>query len=121
MKKITVKEQYELFKATLDYCGTYLLDCNDDDVEYNIFEEFDGDSISYLSELVLNSLLSAKYISEEIRSMALKLANDFRQLDGTILWNVKAVRSSQEWLAVLSLADEIKKKLKSFEASKRKS
>ena len=121
MTPITVKEQYELFKSTLNLCGTYLLSCNDDDIEYNLFEEFDGDSIGFLSESLLDSLLSASYITEEIRSMALKLANDFRQLEDTSLWNVEAVRSSQAWLSVLSLADEIKEKLKSFEASKRKS
>ncbi|MCH5161448.1 MAG: hypothetical protein J1G04_05400 [Clostridiales bacterium] len=111
MDKISVKERYDFFTSALSHCGTFLLSCNDDDIAYHIFEEFDGDCISFLSDTVLDSLLSAKFISEETYHLSLELAQRFRALENTSLWSVDAIRGSKEWLCVLSIADEIKKKL----------
>ena len=41
MKKISLEELMELYKYTLEKCGTYLLEVEDKIIEYNIFEEFD--------------------------------------------------------------------------------
>lgn len=111
MKTIGVSEQYEYFTSALSHCGTFLLNCNDKDVEYHIFEEFDGDCISFLSDTVLSALLSEQYISEEIYRLALNLAKSFRALENTALWNVNAVRNSKEWGDILTLADDINKKI----------
>ena len=111
MKIITLQEQYELFCDTIDLCGTYLLDCNDEEIEYNLLEEFDGDSISFLHSSVLDRLFAAGLITQEVARLATELRAAYRTLDGTELFTVSAVRTSKEWLHVLSLADEIKSKL----------
>ncbi len=108
MKEITVQEKYELYCDTLSHCGTFLLDSSDDDIGYHIFEEFDSDSISFLHPKTLDALLDAKYITQEIYALSVNLSKSFRALEGTDLWNVSAVRTSKEWLAVLALANEIK-------------
>ncbi|MDE6294122.1 MAG: hypothetical protein K2L88_05835 [Clostridiales bacterium] len=107
MKEISIREKYSWFCDTIKLCGTFILDSSDDDIEYNIFEEFDGDSISVLHPKTLDALLAAQYITEEIYTLSLRLAKSFRALDNTDLWNVSAVRTSKEWFSVLSLADEI--------------
>lgn len=111
MKEITVQDKYKLYRDTLSHCGTFLLDSSDDDIGYRIFEEFDADSISFLHPKTLDALLGAKYITQEVYALSINLAKSFRALDGTDLWNVSAVRTSKEWLAVLSLADDVKSKL----------
>lgn len=118
MKEININELYSYFCSAISHCGTFLLRCNDDDIGYHIFEEFDTDCNSFLSDLALKTLLTANYISKEIHDSALNLAKLFRALDDTHLWNVDAVRNSEEWLRVLSLGDDINKAinnhLKSF-------
>lgn len=109
MEEINIHELYSYFCSAMSHCGTFLLNSNDGDVGYHIFEEFDADCISFLSDLALNSLLSAQYISKEIYDLSSNLAKLFRSLEGTNLWNIESVRNSKEWLRILSLADEINK------------
>ena len=105
-------ERYELFEEALSHCGKFLLNLADEDIEYHIFEEFDGDCISFLNEKHLNRLLQMKKIPLEIVNMALELSSKFRAFENTKLWNVQSVKSSEEWLEVLELSDYIKKELK---------
>ena len=105
-------ERYELFKEALSHCGKFLLNLADEDIEYHIFEEFDGDCTSFLNEKNLNRLLQTGKIPLEIVDMAHELSDKFRAFENTKLWNVQSVKSSEEWLEVLELSDRIKRELK---------
>lgn len=104
-------DSYEWFKNALNHCGTFLLDLPDEDIGYHLFEEFDGDSVSFLNENFLAQLLSSGRISQEIVDMSLELSSKFRTLENTELWNVKSVRESKKWLEILTLSDQIRAKL----------
>ena len=106
-----IQRMYEFFKDTLDHCGRFLLDLSDEDIEYYIFEEFDCDAVSFLHEKNLNLIRLSGRITQEIVDMSLELSRKFRSLEGTELWNVRAVRDSEKWLKVLELSDRIKLKL----------
>ncbi len=108
MKQIGAEEQYKLFTATLDECGEFLLHKTPQEIEYLLFEEFDGDSVSFLSRPLLRSLLSAGMIDDEIFNLSLALAKKFRALEGTELWNASAVVCSPEWREIMALSDKIK-------------
>ncbi len=100
-------ENYEIFKDTLVNCGIFLLDLHDEDIVYHLFEEFDGDSISFLNEIFLTQLLSSGRISRKIVDMSLELSSKFRALENTELWNVKSVKENQKWFEILALSDQI--------------
>lgn len=108
MNPISIDVQYELYKETLSKCGLFLLKGSDEDIEYNIFEEFDTDSISFLHINILNSLLAAKLIDKEIYDLSLKLALNFRALEKTDLWNIESVKTNEQWYEILKLSDNIK-------------
>ena len=101
-------DKYELFKDALTHCGTFLLDLPEEEIGYHLFEEFDGDSISFLNENFLTQLLSAGKITPQIVVMSLELSRKFRALENTELWNVKSVKNNPNWLEILHLADQIK-------------
>ena len=63
---INSTERYELFEEALSHCGKFLLNLADEDIEYHIFEEFEGDCISFLNEKNLNRLLQTGKIPLEI-------------------------------------------------------
>ena len=107
-------ERYELFEEALSHCGKFILNLADEDIEYHIFEEFDGDCTSFLNKYNLNLLRQSGKITMEIVDMALELSSKFRVLENTKLWNVQSVKSSKEWLEVLELSDYIKKELKVY-------
>lgn len=108
MEHISYAKSFEFFQETLGHCGMFLLNENTENIEWHMFEEFDGDSITFLHEYTLDRLLEGGYISAEIYSLCQLLRQKFRSLEGTNQWNVEAVRSAPEWCEILSLADKIK-------------
>ena len=108
MKEISVQEQYEYFVNTFNNIGTVLSSCSTEEIGYRIFEEFDGDCISFLNENILSNLLSKGLINDTIFHMSVELAKKFRNIENTSLWNSTSVKSEPQWLEVLMIADEIK-------------
>ena len=74
----------------------YLLNCSDDVVENNVFEEFDGNSISFLSDILLQEFMDKGLISKEVCNMVIKLRDDFRKLEKTKPWNVESIKNISE-------------------------
>ena len=111
MNAITAKEQYEFFLDALNSCGTFLLQCPKEEIEYLLFEEFNTARISFLHENTLSALQRAGFINEEILQKSLKLAAMFAAMEDTPLWNVESVLSEKAWHEIFALADEIKELL----------
>lgn len=108
MNRISCAELFEFFIGTLDHFGTFLLKADTEDIKYYVFEEFDGDSITFLHENTLDRLLEGRYISAEVYPLCQLLRKRFRELTETDLWNVEAIRSAPEWYELMVLADKIK-------------
>ncbi len=108
MQSISCAKLFESFADTFDHFGTFLLNADTEDIEYYVFEEFDCDSITFLHENTLDPLLEGGYISAEVYPLCQILRKKVRELDGTALWDVEAVRSAPEWHELMVLADKIK-------------
>ena len=108
MHIITVRQLYKFFLQALDHCGAYLLKGDTEDIEYYLFEEFDGECISFLHINSLNRLLDNRYISAEVYSLCQLLYEKFRKMENTNLWNADCVKTSPEWHEILFLSDKIK-------------
>jgi len=106
---ISLEERYENFKSTIEECGSYLLREADNVIEYNLFEEFSVDVVSFLHEDTLNLLLDEGMIDNDILEKSNELRNNYLQLEKkTDLFNVDSVKTSAEWKKVLEKSDEIK-------------
>ena len=117
MKSVNQTELYALYKDTLSHVGTFLLTCDREEIEYHLFEEFDSDCASFLHETTLRALLEGGLISAEISEASLRLAVDFRALEGTEWWNPEAVTTAAAWRRVLELADTVRDIVGIFECS----
>jgi isoleucyl-tRNA synthetase len=67
LNRINDEQLYEYFLGTLKNCGMFLLDCNAQDIEYFIFEEFDSDLF------VKNSKPKQEFILETADGMTVVL------------------------------------------------
>lgn len=106
---ISLEKRYENFKSTLEECGSYLLSENDDTIKYNLFEEFSVDVISFLHQDTLNMFLDEGMIDNDILEKSKELRNSYIQLEkNPELFNVQAVKISDEWKKILKVSDEIK-------------
>jgi len=110
-EEITIEAVYEYYTDTIQRCGMYLCNASDDDIEYEIFEEFDIGATSFLFDDVLHKLNDANLITEDIMIKSSLLRRKFFEIQGTPLWNIEAVRTSDEWKDILLLADEINQDL----------
>lgn len=119
MKSLSTQEQYEYFVYTLNHCGMFLLDSNEDDIGFYIFEEFDSDSVPFLSRKLLRILLYNRYINYTIYKLSRQLYHKFRNLENTAIWGVSFVKTEKEWREVLELSDKIKELVAQLE-NKRK-
>ena len=97
-----------MFVDTLQKCGINLLEMNDEDIGYYVFEEFDIGATSFLHDDTLSKLKEANLITETIAQKSAALREKFMKLQNTEQWNVKSVRCSKKWREVLELSDEIK-------------
>ncbi|MCL2086491.1 MAG: hypothetical protein FWH05_02710 [Oscillospiraceae bacterium] len=105
---ISLSNLMELYIDTLKKCSVDLLEACDEDIEYNIFEEFDIGVVSFLHERALSTLKNANLINEEIANKSMRLRNEFIGLQNSNLWNVYSVKNTSEWKQLLELSDEIK-------------
>lgn len=107
MDKITVEQLHELYVDTLSKCGSYLLNEDDETIEYNIFEEFDIGLISFLHDDSLIRLFEAELISSEEMKEAQKLRKLAIDVQNKNEWNLLSFRTSVNWKEVLKLADKL--------------
>lgn len=117
MKSVNQTELYALYKDTLSHVGTFLLTCEREEIEYHLFEEFDTDCTSFLHETNLRTLLDGGLISAEIYETSLRLAAEFRALEGSALWNPEAVTAAEAWRKVMELGDMLRDIVGIFECS----
>lgn len=106
--KNKLQEIKDSFLETLSKCGTFLLDENDNKVEYYIFEEFDIGLISFFYKDTLETLFKNGLISETVKRNSILLRQLVDNLQNNGEWNIKSFRNSDNWKFVLKLADNIR-------------
>jgi len=106
MDNITIEKLNELFIDTLEKCSSRILQKDDDEIEYDLFEEFDIGMRSFLHEESLNRLLSENYINKEIMILSKKLRETALAIDED-KWNLEEAKTTKEWADIFYLSDRI--------------
>ncbi|MCI2580088.1 hypothetical protein KC281_06945 [Listeria monocytogenes] len=108
MKKLTTEQSFEYYLSSLCMLGIHTINLSDEEIEYEIFEELAIDYPAALSPYTRELLVDNDIIDRELSLLSKQLQTKLFELDGGILWNVKALRTTPEWKEVLRLSDEIK-------------
>ncbi|EIN5665129.1 hypothetical protein LPC17_000686 [Listeria monocytogenes] len=108
MKKLTTEQSFEYYLSSLCMLGMHTINLSDEEIEYEIFEELAIDYPAALSPYTRELLVDNDIIDRELSLLSKQLQTKLFELDGGILWNVKALRTTLEWKEVLQLSDEIK-------------
>ncbi|MDE5431891.1 hypothetical protein [Elizabethkingia meningoseptica] len=102
------KKLYDLFLDTLSHCGSFIFNLNKNEIEYEIFEEFDIGVISFLHEDPLKQLLDSKFITTDVYNRCLLLREKVLKLQEIGLWKIDLVKTNEKWQEVIIICDEIK-------------
>ncbi len=108
MEKITDKELWKFYNDTLSKCGVYLLNEDDETIEYNIYEEFDIGVHSFLYTDNLQKLYDKGFISIDKLNKSILLRSKVIDLQKTDEWRFENFRTSEKWKEIMVLSDEIK-------------
>lgn len=108
LKKLTTEQSFEYYLSSLCMLGMHTINLSDEEIEYEIFEELAIDYPAALSPYTRELLVDNDIIDRELSLLSKQLQTKLFELDGGILWNVKALRTTLEWKEVLQLSDEIK-------------
>ncbi|WP_235021734.1 hypothetical protein [Listeria monocytogenes] len=108
LKKLTTEQSFEYYLSSLCMLGMHTINLSDEEIEYEIFEELAIDYPAALSPYTRELLVDNDVIDRELSLLSKQLQTKLFELDGGILWNVKALRTTLEWKEVLQLSDEIK-------------
>lgn len=104
-----LKNRYKRFIYTLNQCGLFLLDATDEEIETCIFDNFYIGITGNMSD-DLELFILKDWINNEIKEKCRILISLF--LDIKVkqrqIWNTQSVKTSEKWLNIMKLSDEIK-------------
>lgn len=110
MAEISPSELHELLRDTVGKATSGVFDLSDEQIEYNLFEEFDVGAQSFLHQDSLNRLRQAGWINDE----AVSLGKEVRELWFFLMqhrWNTDEIKHNAEWRKLFELCDRLILKL----------
>jgi hypothetical protein len=109
MTEISVADLYELYLDTIGRCISQVLSQSMEDLECNLFEEFDADAHSFLHEDNLLKLREAGYIDEEMVAVSKEVRRRWLSLQRKS-WTIAEIKNETEWHELFELCDRLKLK-----------
>ncbi|MBQ9745589.1 MAG: hypothetical protein IJW21_02060 [Clostridia bacterium] len=111
MREFTAEEMFDWFKSIFSYCGTALLEMEDEDVMYYLFEELDSDATSCLHINTLKRLENLGYINGQTVALCITFRSRYLELMREKTWSADEIRKHEKWLGLMRIADLIKSTL----------
>ena len=109
MNEISVDELYELYLDTVGRCTSELLNRSDEEIQDDLFEEFDVGAHSFLHEDNLARLHHAGFIDDEMVALSKQVRERWLALQNQS-WSVEDIRTRNEWKELFGLCDLLKAK-----------
>jgi hypothetical protein len=112
MDEISVDRLYEFYLDTVGRCGSYLRQESEEEIGYQLFEEFDVGAWSFFHEDSLHRLRQAGYIDDEMVAISKEIRQRWCALDQKKPWNIGEIKTKKEWQELFELCDRLRSKLK---------
>ena len=120
MDETSLQKLNDLFVDALERATKKLLSQADEEIEYQLFEEFDIGAHTFLEEKNLETLKVAGFIDEEIKNLSHELRRmSLELLDGKKPRNADTVKTDSDWHKVLELSDKIRDLKLKFDKGRR--
>ena len=110
---ISKEESYDLFITTLSRLDREKLELNDDFLSYEIFEELDVDSISFLHEWTVDRLIKENFIPVSVRERILNLRESIIKAVESKR-SIAQYRNDSDWIEIREKARALLDEIKTF-------
>jgi hypothetical protein len=115
MNEISAKELYKLYYDTIAKCCTFNLNSySDDELFYNLFEEFDIGVHSFFHDMSLARLSKSGLIDDVALNLSKKIREKWLSLSGSICdktITAEQIKTDIAWQELFSLCDQLKSRL----------
>jgi hypothetical protein len=112
VNEITTEQLYDLYLDTARKCTSRINSMSDEDIEYNLYEEFDIGVLSFFHTDSLSRLFDAGKISEKTVSLSKEIREIWIELQ-TKKWEINEIKKDSDWQKLFLLCDELVLLLKS--------
>jgi hypothetical protein len=109
MNEISTAEVYNLYLDAIGRCTSELRNLTDEEIEYNLFEEFDVGAHSFLHDDNLTKLHQAGFIDDEMLVVSREVRERWLALQKRF-WSIEEVKTRQEWQELFHLCHRLKLK-----------
>jgi hypothetical protein len=109
MTEISTAELYDLYLDAIGRCTSQLRTLTDEEIEYNLFEEFDVGAHSFLHDDNLSKLRQDGFIDDEMFALSRGVRERWLALQNRC-WSIEEVRTEKEWQELFDLCDRLKLK-----------
>lgn len=110
MNGISDRELYCFYKDVLCRCTSDLLNRSDEEIEYELFEEFDVGAHSFLHDETLVRLRQSGYIDEAAVAESKEIRRKWFTLQ-TKAQRTSEIRESKEWRELFDRCDQLRRRL----------
>ena len=107
--EISTAELYELYLDAVSRCTSKLRTLSDEEVEYNLFEEFDAGAHSFLHDDNLTKLRRAGFIDDEMVAISRQVRERWVDLLKRS-WSTAQVKAAKDWQELFELCDRLEQK-----------
>jgi hypothetical protein len=107
MTEISTDQLYDLYLDAVGRCTSGLRNLTDEEIEYNLFEEFDVGAHSFLHDDNLTKLLHAGFIDDEMLAISREVRQRWLALQKRS-WSIEEVKTKKEWRELFELCDRLK-------------
>jgi hypothetical protein len=111
MDEISIDRLYEFYLDTVGRCGSYLRQESEDEIGYQLFEEFDVGAYSFFHEDSLHRLRQAGYIDDEMVAISKEIRQRLCALDQKKPWTIAEIKTGKEWQELFELCDRLRLKV----------
>ena len=107
MTEISTDQLYDLYLDAVGRCTSDLRNLTDEEIEYNLFEEFDVGAHSFLHEDNLAKLRDAGFIDDEMLALSREVRQRWLALQKRS-WSIEEVKTRKEWQDLFEFCDRLK-------------
>ncbi len=106
MSDISVDRLFELYYDAIKRCTSKITSLSDEEIEYNLYEEFDIAAISFFHVDSLTKLFTAGLINEEAKTISQEIRKVWIELQKDN-WNIEEIKNDSSWKHLFSLCDKL--------------
>jgi hypothetical protein len=111
MNEISTAELYDLYIDTVGRCTSELRNLTAEEINYNLFEEFDVGVHSFFHDDNLSKLRHAGFIDDEMLKISKEVRSHWHNLQKRS-WTIADVKNMREWQDLFALCDRLKLRTK---------